>query len=130
MTPSTTFQWPLSPSGTFQPVRSWPLKIGVNPSGGSAAAMRDSASAATTSRAKWRISSFRGLGVSPERFSRADGRSKRSGEMPKPRKSLLLLLFQHLLRAADLLEGLQVRPERARAGEDELEVLGLEALRE
>src|SRR5438094_7331817 len=33
MTPSTTFQWPLSPSGTFQPDRSWPLKSETKPSG-------------------------------------------------------------------------------------------------
>ena len=26
MTPSTTFQWPLSPSGSFQPLRSFPFK--------------------------------------------------------------------------------------------------------
>src|SRR5687767_10076152 len=33
MTPSTTRQWPLSPSGIFQPVRSLPLKSDVNPGG-------------------------------------------------------------------------------------------------
>src|SRR5688500_17984378 len=30
MTPSTIFQWPLSPTGTFQPSKSRPLKSGVN----------------------------------------------------------------------------------------------------
>src|SRR5216683_867505 len=35
MTPSTTFQCPLSPGGTFHPERSLPLKSDVNPSGGS-----------------------------------------------------------------------------------------------
>ena len=34
MTPSTTFQWPLSPSGIFQPDRSFPLKIETKPAGG------------------------------------------------------------------------------------------------
>src|SRR5579883_161577 len=34
MTPSFTFQWPLSPSGTFQPERSVPLNSEVKPSGG------------------------------------------------------------------------------------------------
>src|SRR5438105_1888498 len=33
MTPSLTFQWPLSPVGTFQPVRSMPLNSDVNPAG-------------------------------------------------------------------------------------------------
>src|SRR6478736_10335034 len=33
MTPSTTFQWPPSPSGIFQPVRSLPLNRDVNPAG-------------------------------------------------------------------------------------------------
>src|SRR5437899_100720 len=32
MTPSITFQCPLSPAGTFQPERSLPLKSGANPS--------------------------------------------------------------------------------------------------
>ena len=30
MTPSTTFQWPLSPAGIFQPVKSLPLKMEAN----------------------------------------------------------------------------------------------------
>src|SRR5271157_4696188 len=34
MVPSLTFQWPLSPSGTFQPVRSLPLNSDTNPWGG------------------------------------------------------------------------------------------------
>src|SRR3954452_17156269 len=33
MTPSTTFQWPPSPTGVFQPVRSLPLNSDVNPAG-------------------------------------------------------------------------------------------------
>src|SRR5215469_12199707 len=33
MAPSTTFQCPLSPAGTFQPCRSLPLKRETNPSG-------------------------------------------------------------------------------------------------
>ena len=36
MTPSTTFQWPPSPAGTVQPVRSFPLKSEVKPGGVSA----------------------------------------------------------------------------------------------
>src|SRR5690348_10596706 len=31
MTPSTIFQWPLSPSGNFQPVKSFPLNSDTNP---------------------------------------------------------------------------------------------------
>src|SRR5882724_5680402 len=38
MTPPTTFQWPLSPSGSFQFVRSLPLKRTVNPGSAGAAA--------------------------------------------------------------------------------------------
>src|SRR5206468_2740491 len=30
-TPFTTFQWPLSPSGTFQPLKSFPLKSETKP---------------------------------------------------------------------------------------------------
>src|SRR5687768_15768282 len=37
MTPSTTRQCPLSPSGTFQPLKSLPLNNDVKPCGGSAA---------------------------------------------------------------------------------------------
>src|SRR5947209_11074298 len=40
MTPSLTFQWPLSPSGTFQPLRSLPLKSDVAPAGGDGSACR------------------------------------------------------------------------------------------
>src|SRR4051812_40185291 len=42
---------------------------------------------------------------------------------------LLLRLLQHLARA-DVLETLEVRPERSGAGEDELQLFGLEALGE
>src|SRR5690348_356073 len=31
MTPSTIFQWPLSPSGSFQPVKSFPLNSETKP---------------------------------------------------------------------------------------------------
>src|SRR5581483_4182522 len=48
--PLTTFQWPLSPSGTFQPVRSLPLKSEVNPSGGALSAASALQPAATSTR--------------------------------------------------------------------------------
>src|SRR5262245_52598462 len=35
MTPSSTFQWPLSSVGTFQPARSWRLNNATKPAGGS-----------------------------------------------------------------------------------------------
>ena len=38
MTPSTTFQWPLSPAGTVQPVKSLPLNRLMKPAGGSLSA--------------------------------------------------------------------------------------------
>src|SRR6266404_4069947 len=37
MTPSTIFQWPLSPAGIFQPERSLPLKSDTKPASSSAA---------------------------------------------------------------------------------------------
>ena len=58
MTPSTTFQWPPSPSGIFQPVKSLPLNRDVNPagtapcaSGRAAGIARTSASAAADTQA-------------------------------------------------------------------------------
>src|SRR5437660_1028901 len=51
MTPSLTFQWPLSPSGTFQPARSWPLKSDVKPSGTSSCAAARPRPAPSASRA-------------------------------------------------------------------------------
>src|SRR6266566_9283256 len=38
MTPSTIFQWPLSPSGSFQPAKSLPLKSETKPAGASLSA--------------------------------------------------------------------------------------------
>ena len=55
MTPSTTFQWPPSPSGTFQPVRSVPLKSDTKPGGGSAGPAKPAgAGAAASPRARAR----------------------------------------------------------------------------
>src|SRR5260370_35174691 len=51
MTPSITFQCPLSPAGTFQPERSLPLKRGVNPAGSSLSAAKRVMPAATVSQA-------------------------------------------------------------------------------
>src|SRR6185436_16732192 len=52
ITPFTTFQWPPSPSGIFQPARSLPLKSDVKPAGGASWAWSDATpSTATTSRA-------------------------------------------------------------------------------
>src|SRR5260370_34093912 len=51
MTPSITFQCPLSPAGTFQPERSLPLKRGVNPSGSSLSAAKRVMPAASVSQA-------------------------------------------------------------------------------
>src|SRR3954468_15652354 len=52
MTPSTIFQWPLSPSGTFQPVKSLPLNREVNPCGALPSSARQvwAAKDATTAR--------------------------------------------------------------------------------
>src|SRR5436190_3706078 len=59
---------------------------------------------------------------------RAEG--SRAGRLCFARVSLLLLpLLEHLARP-HLLEALQVRPERARAGEDHPQVLRLEVLGE
>src|SRR5687768_15180006 len=48
MTPSITFQWPLSPSGTFQLEKSFPLNRAAKPAGGwvSAACNTDEQAAA------------------------------------------------------------------------------------
>src|SRR6266571_3750711 len=50
ITPPTTFQCPLSPTGTFQPLRSRPLKSDTKPS--AAAATRPQARAAAHTRAR------------------------------------------------------------------------------
>src|SRR5690348_3155659 len=57
MTPSLTFQWPLSPGGTFQPLRSLPLNSDTNPSGAalsSARSPRAAAQATAAAKTKWR----------------------------------------------------------------------------
>src|SRR5436190_22728998 len=47
MTPLITFQWPLSPSGTFQLEKSFPLKSDTKPAGGSLSAAFNSKGAST-----------------------------------------------------------------------------------
>src|SRR5262245_33619607 len=50
MTPSMTFQWPPSPSGTFQPDRSRPLNSATKPAGGALSAPRVASGSARPSR--------------------------------------------------------------------------------
>src|SRR5262245_10043077 len=75
MTPPATFQWPLSPCGTFQPARFLPLKSGVKPSGGLSSAARSeklpAASRHATARAIQRV---RGMERPPWRWGELSSR--------------------------------------------------------
>src|SRR5260221_4015143 len=54
MTPSTTRQCPLSPLGTRQPLRSFPLKSDVKPAGGASWARSDAAPRKTAANGSMR----------------------------------------------------------------------------
>src|SRR5688500_20400216 len=72
MTPSTIFQWPLSPSGTFQPVKSLPLKSEVKPAGGwSAAQAAPVVKVAATTKSTGNSGRNRFIGLPSDRLRRA-----------------------------------------------------------
>jgi hypothetical protein len=59
MTPLSTFQWPLSPSGIFQLERSRPLNSETKPAGTDDVAARESAEAAMPTTGKARTQAAR-----------------------------------------------------------------------
>src|SRR5262245_49122353 len=65
MTPSTTFQCPLSPSGTFQPEKSRPLKSEAKPSGGFSSAAGEGKAVAASRQAARAIQRVRGMTEPP-----------------------------------------------------------------
>src|SRR4051812_13351760 len=89
MTPSTIFQWPLSPLGTFQPVKSLPLKRETKPScaGPASAVMGAKASAAQIGRRKRR----RVMGRSPVQKSEVKDQRSVKEKISEPTTCRLLL---------------------------------------